>query len=74
MATNPKIGKRREGRQAAMQFLFAHDLHGKVSDAERSAFWDLHMAKTNARSFAEEMVNGNLDHRVEVDSLIASVS
>lgn len=68
-----KPGKRREGRQAAMQYLFARDLHGIVSDAERDAFWDMHMAKGTVRAYAEELVNGILRHQGEIDPLIASV-
>jgi N utilization substance protein B len=68
-----KPGKRREGRQAAMQYLFAHDVHGIVSEAERAAFWEMHLAKDHVRSYAEELVNGILKHQQEVDALIASV-
>jgi N utilization substance protein B len=68
-------GKRREGRQAAMQYLFAHDLHGagEVSDTERNAFWDLHMAKNDVREYAERLIKGILTFREEIDSRIASV-
>jgi N utilization substance protein B len=68
-----KLGKRREGRQAAVQYLFARDLHGIVSDAERDAFWEMHLAKDAVRAYAEELVNGILAHQVEVDTLISSV-
>lgn len=68
-----KPGKRREGRQAAMQYLFANDLHGIVSDAEREAFWEMHMAKGMVRAHAEELVKGIQSHQREVDDLIASV-
>lgn len=68
-----KTGKRREGRQAAMQYLFAHDVHGIVSDAERTAFWEMHLAKDHVRAHAEELVNGILSHQSEIDQLIASV-
>jgi N utilization substance protein B len=68
-----KPGKRREGRQAAVQFLFARDLHGIVSDAERDAFWEMHLAKDAVRSYAEELVNGILAHQVEVDTQISAV-
>ena len=68
-----KPGKRREGRQAAVQYLFAHDVHGIVSDAERAAFWEMHMAKDIVRAYAEELVNGILSHQVEIDTLISSV-
>lgn len=68
-----KPGKRREGRQAAVQYLFAHDLHGMVSDVERAAFWDMHMAKGVVRVYAEELVDGILANQGEVDQLISSV-
>ena len=68
-----KPGKRREGRQAAVQYLFAHDLHGMVSEVERAAFWDMHMAKGVVRVYAEELVDGILAHQGEVDQLISSV-
>jgi transcription antitermination protein NusB len=68
-----KPGKRREGRQAAVQYLFAHDVHGIVSDAERAAFWEMHLAKDIVRSYAEELVNGILSHQTEIDGLISSV-
>ena len=68
-----KPGKRREGRQAAMQYLFAHDLHGIVSDADRAAFWGMHMAKDQVRAYAEELVTGILANQSEVDGLITSV-
>ena len=68
-----KPGKRREGRQAAMQYLFAHDVHGIVSDAERAAFWEMHLAKDAVRAYAEELVGGILRHQQEVDMLISSV-
>jgi N utilization substance protein B len=68
-----KPGKRREGRQAAVQFLFARDLHGIVSDPERKAFWEMHMAKDAVRSYAEELVNGILAHQVAIDTQISAV-
>ncbi len=66
------MGKRREGRQAAMQFLFAHDVHGaEVSEIEGNAFWDLHSARKDVREHAEGLVVGILKHRDEIDVLIS---
>lgn len=64
------MGKRREGRQAAIQFLFAHDLHGEVSEQERRAFWELHSASTKVRAHAEELLSGIMEHREEIDRRI----
>lgn len=66
------MGKRREGRQAAIQYLFAHDLHGEVSEQERSAFWELHNAKPKVREYAEDLLSGILTHRDEIDQRISS--
>lgn len=70
------MGKRREGREAAVQFLFQLDLNGdkKLNDAE--TFWALHSgpgktpvtAKTKA--FAEQLVHGVTQHLEEVDGHI----
>ena len=56
-----------------MQFLFAHDVHGKVEDGDLSAFWTLHSAKENVRKHAERLVKGIQDHQQEVDDRITSV-
>ena len=53
-----------------MQYLFAHDVHGDVSDVERNAFWELHSASINVRKHAENLVRGILTHREEIDACI----
>lgn len=64
------MGKRREGREAAIQFLFARDLQGeqKVDDSE--VFWTLHSAKTSTRAFAENLIKGVQANQVEIDEHI----
>lgn len=64
------MGKRRDGRQAAMQYLFAHDVHGKTPKVDLEAFWTLHSASPDVRAHAESLVAGILEHQVEVDKLI----
>jgi transcription antitermination protein NusB len=66
------MGKRRDGRQAAMQYLFAHDVHGDVSEVECAAFWDLHSASPYVRKHAESLVKGILSHQQEIDEHITS--
>lgn len=67
------MGKRREGREAAIQFLFARDLQGeqKVDDSE--VFWTLHSAKTSTRAFAESLIKGVLEHQEEIDGHIVGI-
>lgn len=68
------MGRRREGREAAVQYLFAHEIQStepeKAVTAGDEAFWDLHMAKKGARAFAEELIKGVLAHLAEIDPLI----
>ena len=67
------MGKRREGRETAVQFLFAHELHGEHSAEEKAAFWEIHSAKPSVRAYAEELIRGVLAHLTEIDAAIAPV-
>ena len=67
------MGKRREGREAAVQFLFAHELHSEHTEAEQNAFWDIHSAKPKVRAYAEELIRGVLAHLTEIDAVISPV-
>lgn len=67
------MGRRREGREAAAQFLFAREMNDEQSPEEGEAFWRLHMAKTGARTFAEELVRGVLAHQPQIDQCIEAV-
>ncbi|MEN3941467.1 transcription antitermination factor NusB [Prosthecobacter sp. SYSU 5D2] len=67
------MGKRREGREAAVQFLFANELHGEHSPEEQEAFWTVHNAKSSVRSYAETLIQGVLARTVELDALIEPV-
>ncbi|MCA1965001.1 MAG: transcription antitermination factor NusB, partial [Prosthecobacter sp.] len=67
------MGKRREGREAAVQFLFAHELHRQHSPAEQEAFWQIHSAKPSVRAYAQELVRGVLAHLEPIDAAIRPV-
>lgn len=67
------MGKRREGREAAVQFLFAHDLHGEHTPEEQEAFWTVHNAKNSVRTYAESLIQGVVAHTAEIDALIEPV-
>lgn len=70
------MGKRREGREAAVQFLYQLDLHGETAASDPADFWALRStpdkvstpAKT--RVFAEQLVLGVNTHRAEIDARI----
>ena len=64
------MGRRREGREAAVQFLFAHEIQAAEAGVGDEAFWDLHMAKKGARAYAEDLIKGVLAHLPEIDRCI----
>lgn len=67
------MGKRRDGRLAAVQFLFATEMHGKEGQVDRAAFWDLHSIKGAARDFAEALIEGVLSQREALDQQISGL-
>jgi len=63
---------RRDGREAAVQFLYGHEAQGGIDTSEKSleAFWSLRDAKPIVREFAEELIRGVVSHADEIDSMI----
>lgn len=70
------MGKRREGREAAVQFLYQIDLNGEKTPGDTDAFWALHSGPGKAavtaktRNFTEQLVAGVMNHRDEIDARI----
>ncbi len=65
------MGKRREGREAAVQFLVYCDLNQGAGPSSAAEFWDLRPASKPIRDFALNLVEGVLEHRVETDERIS---
>ena len=65
------MGKRREGREAAVQFLVFCDLNQGSDTRAAAEFWDLRPATKPIRDFALPLVEGVLRARVEVDDRIS---
>jgi N utilization substance protein B len=77
-----KVGIRRDGREAAVQFLFQLDHQGFEPGVPDPDFWRLRSASSDvdmqqsppiapkARAFAEALVKGVCDNRHEIDALI----
>jgi len=65
------MGKRRDGREAAVQFLFGHDLN-KVESAQDlvEPFWHLRPATARTRLFGDELIRGVLENRAAIDERI----
>jgi len=65
------MGKRREGREAAIQFLFQQDLH--AGDAEKPSlqdFWKLRTATKKIQDFSSELIDGILANQQAIDDQI----
>lgn len=65
------MGKRREGRQLVVQFLYQHE-HAPARSPEEAldAFWLIAECAREARAFAEPLIQGILPRLPELDSLI----
>jgi N utilization substance protein B len=71
------MGKRREGREAAVQFLYQDDLN--KTDAAALAevleeFWKLRESAPRTRQFATELINGVLANHDAIDERIKKVT
>lgn len=63
---------RRQGREAALQFLFSHDLNPTLDPdgPEAVDFWNLRHAKQAVREFATELLRGLMPRLPEIDEYI----
>ena len=70
------MGKRREGREAAVQYLYQLDLTGEKQPGDAVAFWALRSGPgkppvpPKTRAFAEQLVQGVTSHLEEIDERI----
>ncbi len=65
------MGKRRNARQAAVQFHFWRDMQGGGAPEKMDEFWDFCPAKPNVREFAQPLIDGMVAHLPEIDERIA---
>ena len=74
------MGKRREGREAALQFLYQVDVQKEDVDAQLARFWALRTspeqigAPNPARDFAEQLLQGVVEHREAIDERITQLA
>ncbi len=69
------MGRRREGREAAVQYLFSHDLNKEEPDDEDlDRFFSLRVARTPVREFATELVRGITGHLEAIDDHVARLA
>jgi transcription antitermination protein NusB len=69
------MGLRRDGREAALQFLYQIDTHrpGNIDEA-LTAFWKQTEEPANVREFAEGLVRGAIAQMPEVDAKIRTLA
>ncbi len=65
---NPQL--RRRARERAVQFLFGLDFTQYGWESAIEKFWEGNPVKTGAKSYAERLIRGVADHRVELDEAI----
>ena len=68
------MGKRREGREAAVQYLFQRDLNEGPGAAGLEAFWDLRPAPAGVREFARPLIEGVILHQTALDERIRAAA
>ena len=63
------MGSRHLSRERALQILFQYDIHGKPG-MWLDEFWNQYKATGDVKAFAEQLVNGVLEHKKDLDVLI----
>ncbi len=64
------MGKRRNARQAAVQFHFWRDAHSGAAPEKMEDFWDFCPAKSGVRDFAQPLIDGMMEHLPQIDERI----
>jgi N utilization substance protein B len=64
------MGKRRSGRQAAVQFHFWRDAHSGDALERMDEFWEFCPSTPRVREFAQPLIDGMLAHLPEIDERI----
>ncbi|MEO6786928.1 MAG: transcription antitermination factor NusB [Chthoniobacteraceae bacterium] len=64
------MSKRREGREAAVQFLYQQDIHGDRAADLRTDFWNFREAKASVREYADNLIAGVNANLAGVDARI----
>ena len=66
------MGVRRDGRETAVQFLFSKDITKESNLEDLDNFFSLSTARSGAKKFAKELLQGILDQKDNIDQIIAA--
>ncbi|NOX99452.1 MAG: transcription antitermination factor NusB [Verrucomicrobia bacterium] len=69
-----KPGTRREAREAAIQFLFSHDLNDETLPGQCADFWELRKARKKVQDFANDLISGIFAQGEGLDNAIDAAS
>jgi len=64
------MGARREGREAAVQFLYQRDLNAGTNTETVDEFWELRPATKRVREYGMAIAEGVLAHQADIDERI----
>jgi len=64
------MGARREGREAAVQFLYQRDLNAGANTETVDDFWELRPATKRVREYGMAIAEGVLAHQADIDERI----
>ena len=68
------MGARREGREAAVQFLYQRDLNSGANAETVDEFWELRPATKKVREFGMAIAEGVLTHQGDIDERIRNTA
>ncbi len=69
------MGRRREGREAAVQFLFCQEInHDALGPESLDRFFSLRSASASVRAFATELIHGVLAALPEIDPVLDRIT
>jgi N utilization substance protein B len=65
------MGVRREAREAAVQYLYQREMQGDQSDQALEEFYEMRGLSPSGKRFCNELLEGWMQHREEIDEVIA---
>ena len=65
------MGVRRDAREAAVQYLYQREMLGDQSDQALEEFYEMRGLSPSGKRFCNELLEGWMQHREEIDEVIA---
>jgi N utilization substance protein B len=65
------MGVRRDAREAAVQYLYQREMQADQSDQALEEFYEMRGLSPSGKRFCNELLQGWMQHREEIDEVIA---